>query len=304
MPGPSSWPCSGSAGLQAQRVAGAEPGRRDAGADDRRPQVRRRARRHGDLDAALARVAGAGDGRTACRSTPARRRGSGRPRRRPGRPSASRSSACGPCTASTARSWVVSSPPIAARTRSVFDALGITSNTSAPVVVAGCHHTMMSSSTEPSASSSRWVYWARPGAILPRSLVSAACSAVERSVTVDPHRAEVGHVEHDGVVRGRRGARRSCRSGTRAASPSRRTAPSGRRARGGRRRAASARSVISPGDGDRRRRGRRPRRRAAASWASMSSLTPASGQHVEHALAAGAARRPARRRRTAPPGCR
>ena len=38
------------------------------------------------------------------------------------------------------------------------------------------HHTMMSSVTEASASSSRWVYWARPGPILARSLVRVACS--------------------------------------------------------------------------------------------------------------------------------
>ena len=44
-------------------------------------------------------------------------------------------------------------------------------------LVAPTHHTMMSSSTDPSASSSRWVYWARPGAILPRSLVRVRWSA-------------------------------------------------------------------------------------------------------------------------------
>ena len=70
-----------------------------------------------------------------------------------------------------ARLGVTSSPPMAATTRSVLEALGMTSNTSSAT-----HHTMMSSSTEASDSSSRWVYWARPGAILPRSFVRAACS--------------------------------------------------------------------------------------------------------------------------------
>ncbi len=89
---------------------------------------------------------------------------------------ASRSGACGPCTASTARVRVVSVPPSASTTRAVFDAFGITSNTAGPSPSAGCHHTMMSSSTDASASSNRWVYCARPGAILPRSLVSVRCS--------------------------------------------------------------------------------------------------------------------------------
>ena len=49
-------------GLEPQRVAGAEPGRRDAGADDRRPTATAAGvGGHRDLDAVLARVAGAGD---------------------------------------------------------------------------------------------------------------------------------------------------------------------------------------------------------------------------------------------------
>ena len=47
----------------------------------------------------------------------------------------------------------------------------MTSNTSSST-----HQTMMSSSTEASTSSRRWVYCARPGAILARSLVNAHCS--------------------------------------------------------------------------------------------------------------------------------
>ena len=88
-----------------------------------------------------------------------------------GATASNRRRASGPCTAMMARSAVTSSPPIAARTRSVLEALGITSKTSS-----SRHHTMMSSSTEASSGSSRCVYCARPGAILPRSLVSWACS--------------------------------------------------------------------------------------------------------------------------------
>ena len=57
------------------------------------------------------------------------------------------------------------------------------------------HQTMMSSTTEPSASSSRWVYWARPGATLRRSLVSSRCRRVEGVGALDPDRAQVAHVE-------------------------------------------------------------------------------------------------------------
>ncbi len=69
-----------------------------------------------------------------------------------------------------ARVAVTSSPPgRAAITRPVLDALGITSK-----VWSSTHHTMMSSTTEASSESSRWVYWARPGPILARSLVRVA----------------------------------------------------------------------------------------------------------------------------------
>ena len=53
----------------------------------------------------------------------------------------------------------------------VFDAFGMTSNRDSSI-----HHTMMSSSTDASSASRRWVYCARPGAILPRSLVNACCN--------------------------------------------------------------------------------------------------------------------------------
>ena len=285
MPGPSSWPCSGQPGLEPQRVAGAEPGGLDAGAERRRPTAGRRASAgHGELDAVLAGVAGAGDDAAA---TPVPRRT--RPtRNRPtaaasGTTAASRSRASGPCTARTARSAVTSAPPPdgVAAPASVFDAFGMTSKRSSST-----HHTMMSSSTEPSSSSSRWVYWARPGPILPRSLVSAPCSRSKASAPVDPHGAEVADVEdHRAAAAGQVLGQRARRVAT-AACPSRRTAPSWRRGRGGRRRAASAR--IGHAVGCERasaataarpavRRSRLEPGRSATSWASISAFTPASG---------------------------
>ena len=74
----------------------------------------------------------------------------------------------------------------------VFEALGMTSKRSSAT-----HHTMMSSSTEPS-SSSRWVYWARPGPIRRRSLVRVRCRSVEGVRALDPDGAEVAHVEGHG----------------------------------------------------------------------------------------------------------
>ena len=230
------------AGLQPQRVAGAEPGRSHAGADDGVPQRRLR-RRPGRRSRHPARPC------SRCRRRCSRRRSTSAwaTRNRPtaaaagntGRQPVPRRRALdgehGPSSRSSR------SPPTASRTRSVFEALGITSNTSSTPSGRGCHQTMMSSSTEPSASSSRWVYWARPGPTLPRSLDSVRCSRSRASGPADLHRAEVRDVEHDGVLAGRRGARRSCPSGTPAACPTRRTAPCGPRRRGGRRRAASAR---------------------------------------------------------------
>ncbi len=59
---------------------------------------------------------------------------------------------------------------------------------------------MMSSATDASVSSSRWVYWARPGPILARSLVSVACSRSQRARALDAHRAQVADVEDDAVL--------------------------------------------------------------------------------------------------------
>ena len=161
------------------------------------------------------------------------------------------------------------------------------------------HHTMMSSSTEASASSSRWVYWARPGPILPRSLVSAACRRSKRVGALDPHGAEVADVEHDRAGRGRPGARRSCPSGTDSgmSQPPKGTslAPEGA-VDGVERRGAVGVTPASPTRllapvtvvGRPSLRPPRPRRpsRGARRWrASTSLLHAAEGQEVEHALA-------------------
>ena len=98
-----------------------------------------------------------------------------------------------PCTASTALRPVTSVPPIAASTREVLEALGMTSKVSS-----AAHHTIRSSSTEPS-SSSRWVYCALPGAILPRSLVSARWSVGFGVRPRQPHGAKVAHVENGDI---------------------------------------------------------------------------------------------------------
>ena len=98
--------------------------------DDRRPEVGGGVGRHGDLDAALARVAGAGD--DARHAVPVTR-ATGTARRRPprGTPSPAARAAVGslhgehgPLVRRLARRRSPS------RTRSVFDAFGITSNTS------------------------------------------------------------------------------------------------------------------------------------------------------------------------------
>ena len=160
-------------GLEPQRVAGAEAGRGEAGLEHRRPERRRDLGRDGALDAVLAGVAGAGD--DALDALPlelARRRSAatcgrvGDDRRR----AASRAS--GPGAAITARVSVTSSPPMAARTPSVFEAFGMTSKRSSST-----HHTMMSS-TGPSASSARAGGCTAPGRGRSgrRSLVSVAWS--------------------------------------------------------------------------------------------------------------------------------
>ena len=164
-------------GFEPQRVASTEPGGHGAGGDESVPERSGDIGRNRDLDAILAGVAGAGDDARGRRATC-----TGATRNRPTcgrlRPERSRRvvRAVGPWTAITARSCVVSRPPITARTRSVLEAFGITSNTAVSPPLDGCHHTMMSSSTDASASSRRWVYWARPGPIFDRSFVKARWS--------------------------------------------------------------------------------------------------------------------------------
>ena len=264
MPGPSSWPCSGSPASRrsvsrAPSPAGWMPAPTIAA--HRSPA---RVGRHRDLDAPLAGVAGAGDH---ARRRPPRRVGDAEPpdgRRLRRRPSPADRAPPGPARrARPARGW--------SRGRRRRRAPGRCWRRSASRrrrrrrrPSPGCHHTMMSSSTEPSASSSRWVYWARPGAILPRSLVSAAAGTLDgvgaRSTCTVPR------CDTSNTTASRRQARCSAivPAGTRAASPSHRTAPCGRRGRGGRRRAASAPRVISPGAASRPRRCAGPRRAARA----------------------------------------
>ena len=240
------------------------------------------------------------------------RRGTGRRRRPPGTPSASRSGAPGPCTASTARSCVVSSAADG------VDAPGRCSRRSASRRRRRSARRRRRVPPHDDVVEHRRRRRRRaggctgpgPGPILPRSLVSVRCSRSSASAPVDPHGAEVRDVEHHGVARGRRGARRWCPSGTRAACPSRRTAPCGRRGCGGWRRAASARGVI------RRLRTVRRRRRRAAHGSVASSrgqgrelgvdvvLHAGQRQHVEHALALAQHVDELVVRRTARPGCR
>ena len=59
MPGPSSWPCRGSPGLEPQRVPRTQPGRDARPGPARPPRSRSRPRRDGALDSVLTRVAGA-----------------------------------------------------------------------------------------------------------------------------------------------------------------------------------------------------------------------------------------------------
>ena len=208
IPGPSSWPCSGRPASSRSVSRAPSPAGYGPGAEHRLPHDRRRVGRDGQLDAVLARVARAGHGADRARRPARCRRGTGRWPPPPARSWPGARGPTGPWTAMIARLAVTSSPPIAATTRSVLDALGMTSKTSS-----SSHHTMMSSSTDASDSSSRWVYWARPGAILPRSLVRAAWRRSSEPGALDSYRAEVAHVEGDGRLCGRPCARRCVPSG-------------------------------------------------------------------------------------------
>ncbi len=277
----------------------------------RRQKSARALGRHGDLDAVLAGVAGAGD--EALDAVPGRTGPRGSARRPPPRASPVASSAAGRRAlhgddGPLGRDVDRRRSPSAATTRSVFDALGMTSKRSSST-----HHTMMSSSTEASSSSSRWVYCARPGLDLAQVVGERRLQARRRRRRpVDAHRAEVAHVEDDGrgaagQVLGERARRVAA-----AACPTRRTAPSWRRGRGGRRRAGTrdvTSAIVPVGARGSTRRGcvaahvgrlsaaatsaaavRSPRhhggRAARSAWRRRArDFTPASGEHVEHALA-------------------
>ena len=181
--------------LQAQRVPGPEPGRLHPGPEHRFPERRGDVGGHRALHSVLAGIAGAGRDARSARPTRTGSPGSGPRRPPPGETAARRARAVGPWMAIMARSLVTSLPPRASRTRAVLEALGMTSKVSASI-----HHTMMSSSTDPSASSRRWVYWARPGPILLRSLVSVDCRRSQAPRAAEAHRAQVAHVEGDRAV--------------------------------------------------------------------------------------------------------
>ena len=139
MPGPSSWPCSGSPASRRSVSRAPSPAGAIAGAERPRPTASaRRVGRHVDLDAVLAGVAGAGRDAPTLRPTYARdreprhRRGVGRDRRRAARAPAGPAPRAPPASAVTS-STSHSPPPCAtAASRSaptsgsVFDAFGIT----------------------------------------------------------------------------------------------------------------------------------------------------------------------------------
>ena len=206
--------------LEAQGVARAESGRRDAGAPrrpPRSPRPPRPARRTRPRPRRCSRCRPPGRRCPPSRSGPrAKRRtaaASGRHRGQERTGPRALHGHDGPLVRSRRRRrW----PP---RTRLVFEALGMTSKRSSST-----HQTMMSSVTEPVASR-RWVYCARPGAIFRRSLLSECCRWSKASRTVDAHGAEMADVEDHGATSGRPGARPRSPSGRPAASPTRRTAP-------------------------------------------------------------------------------
>ena len=199
------------------------------------PRTRARVGGHGELDAVLARVAGAGDD--------ARRRRAMRRRATRNRPTAAASGA-------TRRQALAGLGPLHGDDRPRRgDVRRRRSRRRRRVGVRRVRHDVEALVVDPPhddvvehrgvVSSSRCVYWARPGAILPRSLVSAAAARSSASPTLDPHGAEVADVERDGC--GAAGPVLGERAGRvrRAACPSRRRRRAWRRARGARRRAAS-----------------------------------------------------------------
>ena len=258
MPGPSSWPCRGKAGLEAQGVAGPEAGRLDAGAEQGRPQgvggvgrarhTRRRPRRCSRCPRPRRARPPTRTGTTPKRGTAAAS----------GATVASRVRAWGPCTAMMHAGRVVSSPPMAS---------------SHPVGVRGVGHHVEHLVGQPPdddvvdhravGSSRRWVYWARPGPDPAQVVGQCGLQPIEGAGALDPHRAQMADVEDHRSRGGRPGARPGCPRRRRAASPSRRTRPAWPPAAGGRRSARCAGAVRRwPQATDRRApSGCRPRRR-------------------------------------------
>ena len=98
----------------------------------------------------------------------------------------------GPASRSRPSRSVTSMPPMASTTSVVFEALGITSNRSSST-----HHTMMSSTTNPSVVEEVGVLG--PARMDPRQIVAQRVLQVLEGVgAADAHRAEVAHVEGDG----------------------------------------------------------------------------------------------------------
>ena len=103
IPGPSSWPCSGSAASRRRVSRAPRPGGNGPGAEHRLPHDRGQLGRHRQLHAVLAGVARAGHGALGARRPMPCRRGSDRRRPPRARSCARRSRAAGPCTAMIAR---------------------------------------------------------------------------------------------------------------------------------------------------------------------------------------------------------
>ena len=228
-------------GFEPQRVARAEPRRRDAGVEQRAASTATaRGRGHVELDAVLAGVAGARDPARARRRTRAARTANRAHRRRAsGATAAEQLARLGPLhrehrarrgdVVDLALAPAVEDGRLAER---VDERLRCSTRSASRGSRSGAtHHTMMSSTTCASSGSSRCVYCARPGPMRSRSLVSAHCSAANAPAPVHAHRAEVRHVEHDRVLAARAVLLEHAAC-TGSASPSRRTrairAPSAR----------------------------------------------------------------------------
>ena len=184
-------------GLEPQGVAGAEPRRHRPRGDDGAEELARRLGRHGALDAVLAGVAGAGDDadgatRRSKRATPkcATAAASGATLATDG---AGRGSLDGDDRPVSRR--VVAADRVAHR----GGVRGVGHDVEGLFVEPPDDE---SSTTEPD-SSSRCVYWARPGRDLPEVVREGRLQVLEGAGARDPHGAEVAHVEHDSAAAAR-----------------------------------------------------------------------------------------------------